>query len=164
MPGAQGANSWDMVHTSTFWLKFDSSSPPVTLKIRSRSPKPNQLIMSRSYIHANSLKIHPSVHPILCIQESVMATGFAPKTMSPSPLVGDITIQKLQRKCHLKLEHRHLIKISVFHTYLYLFNYPIIIYFVHLYCSLGIKFCSRHELHSSQPTRVEAHIIDTLSY
>ena len=52
-------HSWDMVHTSTIWLKFSSLSPTVTLKIRSKSPKPNQLfIMSQCYIHANLLKIH----------------------------------------------------------------------------------------------------------
>ena len=73
----------------------------VTLKIRSRSPKPNQLIiMSQCYIHANLVKIHPPVHEISCKQESVMPTsmltlmptptGSEPKTMSPSPLVGGI--------------------------------------------------------------------------
>ena len=52
---------------NTFWLKFGSLSPAVTLKIRSRSPKPNQLfIMSQCYIHANLVKIHPPVHEISC--------------------------------------------------------------------------------------------------
>ena len=56
-------SSWDMVHTSTFWLKFGSLSPAVTLKIRSRSPKPNQLfITSQCYIQANLVKIHTPVH------------------------------------------------------------------------------------------------------
>ena len=90
-------SSWDMVHTSTFGLKFGSLSPAVTLKIRSRPPKPNQLIiMSQCYIHANLVKIHPPVHEISCKQESVTLTpmltltptpaGSAPKTICPSPL------------------------------------------------------------------------------
>ena len=38
-------------------------SPAVTLKISSRSPKPNQLIvMSQCYIYAKLVKIHPPVH------------------------------------------------------------------------------------------------------
>ena len=83
-------SSWDMVHTSTFGLNFGSLSPTVTLKIRSRSPKPNQLIiMSQCYIHANFVKIHPPVHEISCKQESVtqtlmpMPTGSAPKKICP---------------------------------------------------------------------------------
>ena len=86
-------SSWNMVHTSTFGLKFGSLSPAVTLKIRSRSPKPNQLsIMSQCYIHANLVKIHPPVHEISCKQGSVMQTltqtltGSAPKTRCPPPL------------------------------------------------------------------------------
>ena len=88
-------SSWDMVHTSTFGLKFGSLSPAVTLKIRSRSPKPNQLfVMSQCYIHANLVKIHPPVHEISCKQESVTLTptltpkptGSAPKTICPPPL------------------------------------------------------------------------------
>ena len=83
--------SWDMVHTSTFGLKFGILSPAVTLKIRSRSPKPNQLVlMSQCYIHANLFKIHPPVHEISCKQESVTPTltltGSAPKTICPPPL------------------------------------------------------------------------------
>ena len=55
-----------------FGFKFGSLSPAVTLKIMSRSPKPNQLfIMSQCYIHANSVKIHPPVHETACKQESV---------------------------------------------------------------------------------------------
>ena len=76
-----------------FWLKFGSLSPAVTLKIRSRSPKPYQLyIMSQRYIHANLVKINTPVHEILCIQESVTQmptptpTGSAPKTICPPPL------------------------------------------------------------------------------
>ena len=37
------ARSWDLVHVSTFALTFGSLSPTVTLKIKLRSPKPNQL-------------------------------------------------------------------------------------------------------------------------
>ena len=68
----------------TFGLKFGSLSPAVTLKIRSRSPKPHQLfIMSQCYIHANLVKIHPPVHEISCKQKSVTPTptGSAPKTI-----------------------------------------------------------------------------------
>ena len=81
-------SSWDMVHTNTFWLKFGSLSPAVTLKIRSRSPKSNQLfIVSKYYIHdANLVKIHPPVHEILCKQESVTLTESAPETGRPLPL------------------------------------------------------------------------------
>ena len=87
-------SSWDMVHTSTFGLKFSSLSPTVILKIRSRSPKPQQLfIMSQCYIHVNLVKIHPPVQELSCKQESVTLTptGSAPKTMSSSPSVGAIT-------------------------------------------------------------------------
>ena len=56
-------SSWIWMHRRTFGLKFGSLNPAVTLKIMSRSPKPNQLfIMSQCYIHANSVKIHPSVN------------------------------------------------------------------------------------------------------
>ena len=81
------------MHTSTFWLKFGSLSPAVTLKIRSSSPKPNQLsIMSQCYTHANLVKIHPPVHEVLCKQESVMLTPTGSHNMSPSHSVGDIII------------------------------------------------------------------------
>ena len=84
------------MHTSTLWLKFGSLSLAMTLKIMLRSLKPNQLfIMSQCYIHANSVKIHPPVHEILCKQESVTLTttlmptsmpiGSAPKTIYPPP-------------------------------------------------------------------------------
>ena len=90
-------SSWDIVHTNTFWLKFGSLSPAVTLKVMSRSPKLNQLfIMSQCYIHANLVRIHPPVHEISCKQESVTLTptptltpkptGSAPKTICPPPL------------------------------------------------------------------------------
>ena len=87
------------MHTSTFGHKFGSLSPAVTLKIRSWSPKPNQLfIMSQCYIHANAIKIRQPVHEISCKQESVTPTptptptlmptptGSAPKTICPPPL------------------------------------------------------------------------------
>ena len=83
-------SSWDMVHRSTLGLKFGSLSPAVTLKIRSRSPKSDQLIIvSQCYIHANLVKIHPPIHDISCKQESVRLmlkptpTGYAPKTICP---------------------------------------------------------------------------------
>ena len=52
-------------------LKFGSLSPTVTLKIRSRSPKPNQLfILSHCYIHANLVKIPPTPpHPTSCSRD-----------------------------------------------------------------------------------------------
>ena len=51
------------------WTKFGSLSPAVTLKNRSRSPKPNQLfIMSQCYIQANLVEICQSIHEIWCIQ------------------------------------------------------------------------------------------------
>ena len=74
-----------------FGLNLAVLSSAMTLKIRSRSPKPNQLfIMYQCYSHANLVRIHLPVHEILCKQESVMPTptGSAPKTMSPSPSVG----------------------------------------------------------------------------
>ena len=72
------------MHISTFWLNFGSLSPAVTLKIRSRSPKPNQLfIMSQCYIHANLVKIHPPVHEISCKQESLTLTPTPTLTQTP---------------------------------------------------------------------------------
>ena len=42
----------------------------VTLKIRSRSPKPNRFfVMSQLHTHANLVRIQPLVHKILCSQE-----------------------------------------------------------------------------------------------
>ena len=88
-------SSWDMVHISTSGLKFGSLSPAVTLKIMSRSPKPNQLIIIyQCYIHANLLKIHPPVHEISCKQESVTLTLMptptrsTPKQYVPLPFSG----------------------------------------------------------------------------
>ena len=52
-------SAYQFMRYETFWLNFGSLSPAVTLKIRSRSPKHNQLfIMSQCYIHANLVKIH----------------------------------------------------------------------------------------------------------
>ena len=60
---------WDNMQTYTSWLNFGKLSLTVTLKIRSRSPKPIQLlIMSKCYIHANLVKIRQLVHEILCTQ------------------------------------------------------------------------------------------------
>ena len=57
------------MQTNTFWLKIGGVSLAVTLKIRSRSPKPIQLfIMSKCYIHANLVKIRELVHEILGTQ------------------------------------------------------------------------------------------------
>ena len=44
-------------------LKFDLCPPAVTLEIRARSPKPNQVfIMPQYYIHANLFPICQLVH------------------------------------------------------------------------------------------------------
>ena len=49
---------WDNMQTKTFWLKFGGLSLAVTLKIRSRLPKPIQLsIMSICNIHVNLVKL-----------------------------------------------------------------------------------------------------------
>ena len=101
-------SSWDIVHTSTFGLKFGSLSPTVTLKTRSRSPKPNYLFtMSQCCIHANLVKIHPSVHEISCKQdlESVMLTptGSALKTICPLPFGGGHN-EHLQHKFLWRIE------------------------------------------------------------
>ena len=59
----------EITYRHTFWLNFGGLSLTVTLKIRSRSPKPIQLfIMSKYYIHANLVKIRQPVHEILCTQ------------------------------------------------------------------------------------------------
>ena len=68
-----------------FWLKFVSLSPAVTLKIRPRSQKPNQLfIRSQCYIRANLAKIHPPVHETSRIQESVTPTLTLTLTLTPT--------------------------------------------------------------------------------
>ena len=54
---------------------FTYLSPPVTLKIRSRSPKSNQLLsLSQRYIHASLVTFHPLVQEISFKQESVKPT------------------------------------------------------------------------------------------
>ena len=93
-------NSWDMVHTSTFGLKFGSLSPAVTLKIRSRSPKPNQLfIMSKCYIHANLVTIHPPVHAISCKRQQEPHQ----KQYVPLPFIGGHNHEKIY-VCYLDLK------------------------------------------------------------
>ena len=70
-----------------FGLNLAVLSPAVTLKIRSRLPKPNQLvIMSQCYTYANLVKIHSPVHAISCKQKSVMPTH--PKQYAPLPFGG----------------------------------------------------------------------------
>ena len=60
------------MQSNTFWLNFDGLSLAVTLKIRSRSPKPIQLfIKSKCDSHANLVKICQLVHEILCMQAPV---------------------------------------------------------------------------------------------
>ena len=60
----------------------------VTLKIRSGSPKSDQLfVMSQLYIHENLLRIQPLVHTRYCADKKVsglpmlMPTGSAPKSI-----------------------------------------------------------------------------------
>ena len=98
-------SSWDMVHTSISGLKFGTLSPAVILKIRSRSPKPNQLIiMSQCYIPANLVKIHPPVHVRNCHADADTEANAdanrirTKKNMSPSPSVEDIISTKLTAK------------------------------------------------------------------
>ena len=75
-----------------FWLNFGGLSLTVTLKIRSRSPKPIQLfIMPKYYIHANLVKIPQLVHEILCKQApfgsnlAVLSPTLTLKNRSRSP-------------------------------------------------------------------------------
>ena len=66
--------------------KFGSLSPAVTLKIRSRSPKHNQLFNTpQCYIHANLVKIHTLIHEISCKQERVTLTQTQTPTLTPMP-------------------------------------------------------------------------------
>ena len=75
----------------------------MTLKIRSRSPKSNQLVPpSQQCICASLVKIRPSVQKIthgneatrtLTLTQTPPPTGSAPKTMSPHFGWGDITNQ-----------------------------------------------------------------------
>ena len=67
----QHSIQWSMryMQTNTFLFKFGGLSLAVTVKIRSRPPKPIQLfIMSKCYIHANLVKICQLVHEILGTQ------------------------------------------------------------------------------------------------
>ena len=84
------------MQTSTFWIKFGSLSPATTLKIMSRSPKPNQLFsVSQCYIYANLVKICQLVHEISCRQETILlmpvltptSIGSTPKTTCPVYLI-----------------------------------------------------------------------------
>ena len=80
-------------HTSTFWLIFSSLSPAVTLKIRSRSQKPNKLfIMSQCYIHPNLVKLCQLAHDDDITHTRnchASASGIRTKNnMFPSPSVG----------------------------------------------------------------------------
>ena len=85
----------------------------MTLKIRSMSPKPNQLFtMSQCYIHANLVKIRQPVHEISWKQESVTPTPTptltptpmesAPKTICPIPF-GRGTI-RIFHECEVRIE------------------------------------------------------------
>ena len=61
--------SQNRVQRNRFWSKFDILMPPVTLEIRSRSPKSNPLIPLLQWcIHVSMIRIHLSVHEIGCIQ------------------------------------------------------------------------------------------------
>ena len=77
----------------------------MTLKIRSRSPKPKHLfIMSRCYSLANLVKIWQPVHEILCKQSvtptrTLKPTGSAPKTICPPPLWWEDIIQAIPNIC-----------------------------------------------------------------
>ena len=61
--------SQDRVQTNRFWSKFDILMSPVTLEIRSISPKSNPLDspIPKMYPHEYE-KIHLLVHEIGCIQ------------------------------------------------------------------------------------------------
>ena len=70
-------------------LKFTLFSSAVTLEIRARSPKSNQVfIMSQCYIHTNLVPICPPVHEISCTQESVPWRSPHHKQYVPSSSVG----------------------------------------------------------------------------
>ena len=83
--------------TQAFWLKYGSLSPAVTLKIRSRSPKPNQVFtMSQCYIHAK-VKIHQPVHEISRIQESVTPIESRHSVLKPPFLICQMLLLLLVR-------------------------------------------------------------------
>ena len=95
---------WDTI--STFWLKFVSLSPAVTLKNRSRSPKPNQLfIMSQCYIKANLVEICQPVHEIYCTQALFGLNLEVLKNRSRSPKPNQLFIMS---QCYI---HANLIRI-----------------------------------------------------
>ena len=100
------------MHTSTFWLKFGSLSPALTLKNRSRSPKLNQLfIMSQCYIHANLVEICQLVHEIwrtqafLNLKFGSLSPTVTLKIWSSSPKPNQLFIMS---QCYI---HANLIKI-----------------------------------------------------
>ena len=79
-------------------LKFALFPSAVTLKIYPMPPKPNQVfIMPQSYIHKNLVQIHPLVHEISCIEDSVTARGSARKTMS-RPLIKVKKVYKISQQ------------------------------------------------------------------
>ena len=74
--------------TETIFRPFKSAV--VTLEIRSRSPKSNQLVPppSQQCIYASLVKIHQTVQKIKHGKEATrtrMPTGSAPKTICPPP-------------------------------------------------------------------------------
>ena len=95
----------------TFWLKFGSLIPTLTLKNRSRSPKSKQLfIISQCYIHANVVEICQPVHEIWCTQALLgfyLAVSHAVtlKIRSRSPKPNQLFIMS---KCYI---HANLVKI-----------------------------------------------------
>ena len=69
--------SQNRVQRNHFWSKFDILMPPVTLEIRSRSPKSNPLIPLLQWcIHVSMIRIHLLVHEIGCIQAFFVKFNF----------------------------------------------------------------------------------------
>ena len=96
------------MQTNTFWLNFGGLSLAVTLKIRSRSPKPTQrFIMSKCYRHANLVKIRRLVHETLCTQAPFGSLSLAVtlKNRSRSPKSNQLFIMS---QCYI---HANLVKI-----------------------------------------------------
>ena len=89
-----------IVQKALFDLNLAVLSPTVTLKIRSGSPKPNQLLIVSCYIHANLVKIHQPVHEMSCTQDSATPTTLHKKQCPFPPRWGDISknIQKMDLK------------------------------------------------------------------
>ena len=102
---------WGNMPTNTFWLKFGELSLAVTLKIRSRSPKPIQLfIMSKCYIQANLVKICKLVHEILGTQAlfgqiGSLSPAVTLKNRSRSPKPNQVFIMS---QCYI---HANLVEI-----------------------------------------------------